>query len=111
MNDEDEQRLWILYQDVRNEYREFERLLSNVHIMLNIYKIKSAGDEDIEDKKLKKRMTEMIKEIDDFRRFKKERTPQNICDLKINIDNLLAEIISKINPKNMFTIDIHEGNV
>jgi len=104
LSDADQQRVWIIAQKIIDE-KDFSLLASNMQIVCNLYNFKSSEG------KIKDKVTKMTEKIKKYIKRDEKRTQDYLFGLRIEMNDVLSEIINTIDPKNMFEFDIHETSV
>lgn len=105
MNNEDEQRIYILASKVLYESPNFDKMLSNFQILCKVYSYNNSDDN-----KMKSKIVAMITKIKKFRKHEIMRNQDIILSLKVDSDDLIAEMLKDINPRNMLPYPIYDGN-
>jgi len=106
LSEQSQQKVWLLAQKSM-DCSDLDKLLSNMHILSNVYK--KEIEDDCDSKKLFDSIVKMIDTIKNFRTHKIVRKQDVINDLKIEIDDLLSEMITTIDPKVMLEFNIYES--
>jgi len=106
LTEQEQQKIWILSQKVLYESPEFDKLLSNMQILSNVYSNNIEDNEEIY-----KQIMSMLERIRNFRSHKIIRKQKVIQELKIDIDDLVSDMVKTIDPKIMLEFNIYEPNV
>ena len=104
MDDNSQQRCYIFALKVIDTSPNLDKMLSNMQILSRLYSF------DNEEVVLQKKIDKIIIKIKDFRKHKVIRKQEVITDLKVEIDDLLAEMMRTISAKNMQMVNAFDMN-